>query len=238
MCMKKELYSERLNKSFELEVCSPKEGELVGDVDDVIIVRSAGLERILFNDLAGAVNWSWATLSDGGIIVEIRDDSGVHVAGVGDIAYKGLKSDIARKFPDATAWSRAISSAVVKYLGFEGRVYPDTAFELESKYDSVDDEAIKTPKTVDPLAAATTTVREKTENDFADFVWEKGKAKGMTIREILASDDANIFAYTSGGDNTRGYSYLKYVAGMSSTSKELVEKILAILKRVDNEETV
>lgn len=240
--MKKTLYSPRLDREFELEVCTPCADQIVGDGSDITVVRAISLEKILYS-LAGAVNFQWKEIGNGAIVVDLYDDSGVHVVGVGDVAPKGLKNDIARSYPEATAWSRAISAAVVRYLGFEGRVYTDASFEVENQYSETPVTKAETPsspvETVeeiasDPLAAATTVAVN--ESDAAAFdprevVFTSGAVKGMKLGEIIESDDKNLFKYTQKKPGIPlGRSYLEYVfaKGMikNSTVRDATEMLL------------
>lgn len=221
--MKKTLYSPRLDREFELEVCTPCADQIVGDGSDITIVRAISLEKILYS-LAGAVNFQWKEIGNGAIIVDLYDDSGVHVVGVGDAAPKGLKNDIARSYPEATAWSRAISAAVVRYLGFEGRVYTDASFEVENSYSETPvvkaEVPVSTAETVeesaaDPLAAATTVAVNESESvpfDPREVVYTSGTVKGKKLGEIIESDDKNLFKYTQKKPGIPlGRSYLEYV---------------------------
>lgn len=189
--MKKTFYSPRLEKEFELTVCEPIPGQIVGDGSDISIVRASALENLLFHELAGAVEWNWKELANGAIIVDIKDDTGVHVAGVGDINQRSLKNDVAKAFPVATAWSRAISAAVIKYLGFEGRVYTDASFEIE-KSDTAE-EKVETEKTSAPVAVSEPATEQTTEPSAelkpdTSLKVTFGKYKGQTIQEILDGD--------------------------------------------------
>lgn len=238
--MKKTLHSPRLGKDFELEVCAPCAGQIVGDGSDITIVRAIALENILYNDLAGAVSFEWREIGNGAIAVDLRDDLGVHVVGIGDNTPKGLRGDIAKQFPEATAWSRAISAAVIKYLGFEGRVYTDASFEIakESEICETVSDIKDSGKDIDPLSAATTTVEDKQEN-FANYIWPNGKAKGMTVREILKSDDRSKFFFADKkNEHTRGYMYLKYISEQEKTDAKLKKAILEILQKIDNGEVI
>lgn len=221
--MKQKMYSSRLDRDFELEVCEPKEGQLIGDSSDITIVRAIALENILYNELAGTVTWSWQSLRNGAIVVDICDDTGVHVAGVGDIDPKSLKGEIARKYPVATAWSRAISAAVVRYLGFPGRVYTDKSFEVETdfagfRFDSSPAAAkapvpvgVSEPKEVDEpeevsdfsapdypkdiLDAAISEEPLDTTVKLApeDVIMDRGIAMGMRLGDIIVSTDETKF---------------------------------------------
>lgn len=209
--MKQKMYSSRLDRDFELEVCEPKEGQLVGDSSDVTIVRAIALENILYNELAGTVTWNWQSLRNGAIVVDIYDDTGVHVAGVGDIDPKSLKGEIARKYPVATAWSRAVSAAVVRYLGFPGRVYTDKSFEVEtdfagfcaeSKPVADDMPALDVEEAVgvsdyprDVLDAAISEEPLDVTAKIApeDVVMDRGVAIGMTLGDIIISTDETKF---------------------------------------------
>lgn len=209
--MKQKMYSSRLDRDFELEVCEPKEGQLVGDSSDITIVRAIALENILYNELAGTVTWSWQSLRNGAIVVDVCDDTGVHVAGVGDIDPKSLKGDIARKYPVATAWSRAISAAVVRYLGFPGRVYTDKSFEVEtdfagfrldSKPAATDMPALDVGEAIDvsdyPKDILDAAVSEEPLDATAkiapeDIIMDRGIAMGMRLGDIIVSDDETKF---------------------------------------------
>lgn len=235
--MKKTFYSPRLEREFELDVCTPSADQIVGDGSDITIVRALALEKILFNDLAGAVNFQWKEIGNGAIIVDLFDDAGTHVVGVGDVCPKGLKNDVARSFPEATAWSRAISAAVVKYLGFEGRVYTDDSFEIE-KEDSFEPTK-STVSEVDeseenPLDAATTVSGEDEKEkplDPKEVVFTTGKVKGMKLGEIIESDDPELFPYVQKKPGIpRGRMYLEYMVEKNRiTDKECCEATKALL---------
>lgn len=236
--MKKTLYSPRLSKDFELDVCTPSADQIVGDGSDITIVRALALEKILFNDLAGAVTFQWKEIGNGAIIVDLFDDAGTHVVGVGDVCSKGLKNDVARSFPEATAWSRAISAAVVKYLGFEGRVYTDASFEIE-KEDSFEPTKSTVSSEVDeaeenPLDAATTVSsgeEAETTIDPKEVVFTTGKVKGMKLGEIIESDDAELFPYVQKKPGIpRGRMYLEYMVDKNRIAdKECREATKALL---------
>lgn len=212
MAKTKKMYSPRLEKEFELTVCEPVEGQIKGNADDITIVRASALEKILFDELEGAVTWDWSVLPSGAIIVDIRDDSGVHVAGVGDIASKGLKGEIAHSFPTSTAWSRAISSAVSKYLGFEGRVYTDASFEIQASSDDTFSAPVaattRTAKSappadepkipVDPIEASST-VYELVEDEavevktpYEDVLFPVGSEKNRKMGELINDDSVKL----------------------------------------------
>ena len=218
--MKKTLYSPRLEREFELDVCTPSADQIVGYGYDITIVIDLALEKILFNDLAGAVNFQWKEIGNGAIIVDLFDDAGTHVVGVGDVCPKGLKNDVARSFPEATAWSRAISAAVVKYLGFEGRVYTDASFEIEK------DDSFGPPR-------ATVSVGDEKEKplDPKEVVFTTGKVKGMKLGEIIESDDPELFPYVQKKPGIpRGRMYLEYMVEKNRiTDKECCEATKALL---------
>lgn len=218
MAKTKKMYSPRLDKEFELTVCEPVEGQIKGNADDITVVRASALEKILFDELEGAVTWDWSVLPSGAIIVDIRDDSGVHVAGVGDIASKGLKGEISRSFPTSTAWSRAISSAVAKYLGFEGRVYTDASFEVQASSDDVLSMPLEAPAkkakpapvsvesespeksdlAFDPIEAASTVYELEEDGPVAvktpyeDVLFPIGVGKNRKMGELIKDDDVSL----------------------------------------------
>lgn len=229
---KKTLYSPRLERNFELEVCTPRPDQIVGDGSDITIVRAIALEKILY-ELAGAVNFTWKEIGNGAIIVDLYDDSGVHVVGVGDVASKGLTNNIAKSYPEATAWSRAISAAVVRYLGFEGRVYTDASFEVEKGYDSTptvskvieyESEAEeKEPETyIDPLAAAMDVVEEEGPQEPGDMIFPFGKVKGKKISEIITIKDSSILpkSIEPTVGKTAGRTYLEWAVENSASLTE------------------
>lgn len=230
----KKFYSKRLEQEFELEVCTALPGQIEGDDSDISIVRASALEK-LFNDLGGAVSWKWSEVEDKGIIIDINDDTGVHVAGIGDWDEKSLVGRIAQSYPLSTAWSRAMSNAIVKYFGFEGRIYTDASFAVE------DDETLPVPTkrtksvvkekpTSTETASVTTEAETEAEpiNNLGSAKWPYSKLKGKTLDEIAVIDEKEpYFTYVKKREGcTYGTSYLLYMY----ESKKAPESLMPILK--------
>ena len=236
---KKIFKSKRLDKEFELEVCEAAPGAIVGDGSDISIVRASALEELLY-ELGGAVTWSWKEVEDKGIIFEISDDTGVHVAGTGDWNAFSLKDRVAKAFPLATAWSRAMSAAVVKYFGFEGRVYSDASFEV------LEDEPVK-PASSKKAPAKKSEPKDSTDDENpviseiteseaypSDWVFTVGAGKGMTLAEIAEADDHPNFARVRPRTGlTKGLSYLLYMyeSKKAATQNGGSEEQLRVLKQ-------
>ncbi len=211
-------FTSRWGKEYELQVCEPAPGQIKGDASDISIVRANALEELLLS-LGGAVKTEVLEIEDKGLIFKISDDTGFTCFGTGDWSSKSLTDKIAQAYPLATAYSRAMSAAVVKYFGFEGRVYSDAAFtvveddETETTTASVSEETSATPEKK-PAKKATEPADENpvaTEGAPSEWIWTGKTCKGMTLSAIAEIDDPKRFPSAPREGCTRGLSYLLYM---------------------------
>ena len=193
--------STRLGIEVELDTYNPDPNEVQGDASSIILIKSDDLLEILYNTLAGAVEWSWAETKRGSIVAEIRDAAGVHVMGIRDSNIKSFKNDIGKMYPDTTAMKAALGKATALYaqlvpLDSDGnelegkKLYTESDFAIQtekvvfSEPVIIDESADADPE--DDIVVESATDDEP--NEYGNYVLTQGKAKGKTLNEVKASD--------------------------------------------------
>lgn len=125
--MIEKLLAENLATEFEVETCKPDPSSLAGEkTDDIRIIKFSSIKKIL-----SLLGFSVKVESEPefaypiiGYKVIVSDDTGRVVEAHGSVNCTCEKG-IAKRFALETAWSRALSNAVIEYCGFPGRVYSD-----------------------------------------------------------------------------------------------------------------
>lgn len=191
------MFSKRFEKEYEVEAI---------EQNGLKVARFSSLKALL-DELGSAVKVAVTPLLQNpvyGFECVIRDDAGAEARAYGSVNIN-VEKGIPKQFVLETAYSRALSAAVIEYFGFEDRVYSDVAIVPETPSDAtaetVDAEVVVTEEPAAkpvparkpapaPQAAKPKTPAPKAEakNDPGEFIIPFGSAlKGKKVKELTKS---------------------------------------------------
>lgn len=145
---KKKIYSNNLKMEFEVNTT-----ERVLEYGEIIeTVNHDSLENIMYNHLVLdknlGVKYSMKplVLSPEHSVFEciITDNDGRFVHAIGESTTSSLKTTIALEYPSLISSQRAFDRAIIRYLGFTGRVYSNTEIMDDTKNNMSYDTGIRT----------------------------------------------------------------------------------------------